>query len=80
MWTARTKAEEEKMTDTAYWIDKIHMMYIPGKGPMPKRITVCSNCGGLTIGYTKYCPDCGKRMEGRRDIRPEEFKKGRRFV
>ena len=26
------------MTDTAYWIDKIHMMYIPGKGPMPKRI------------------------------------------
>ena len=68
------------MTDTAYWIDKIHAMYIPGKGPVPKRITVCSNCGGLTTGYTKYCQDCGNRMEGRRDIRPEEFKKGRRFV
>ena len=69
------------MTDTAYWIDKIHMMYIPGKGPVPKRITVCSNCKSVSyMGQTGYCADCGKRMEGRRDIRPEEFKKGRRFV
>lgn len=67
--------------NTAYWIDKIHVMYIPGKGPMPKRITVCSNCGCLAVGgLTSYCADCGKRMIGLRDIRPEEFKKGRRFV
>ena len=69
------------MTDTAYWIDKIHMMYIPGKGPIPKRITVCSNCRSVSfMGQTGYCAYCGKRMEGRRDIRPEEFKKGRRLV
>ena len=69
------------MTDTAYWIDKIHTMYIPGKGPMPKRITVCSNCRSISpIGQTGYCAYCGKRMTGLRDIRPEEFKKGRRFV
>ena len=69
------------MTDTAHWIDKIHMMYIPGKGPMPKRITVCSNCGNITYSPTRYCPDCGKRMDSRREIQvPEEFKKGRRFV
>ena len=69
------------MTDTAYWIDKIHMMYIPGKGPMPKRIAVCSNCKSVSyMGQTGYCADCGKRMTGLRDIRPEEFKKGRRFV
>lgn len=69
------------MTDTAYWIDKIHMMYIPGKGPTPKRITVCSNCGGMAIGgLTRYCADCGKRMVGRRDDRPPEYRKGRKFV
>ena len=50
----------EKMTDTAYWIDKIHMMYIPGKGPMPKRITVCSNCKSVSyMGQTGYCAYCG---------------------
>lgn len=68
------------MDDTAVWIDKIHVMYIPGKGPTPKRITVCSNCGSPTIGYTRYCPDCGKRIVGRRDDRPPEYRKGRKFV
>ena len=68
------------MTDTAYWIDKIHMMYIPGRGPTPTRITMCSNCGGLTTGYTKYCANCGKRMEGYMHERPPEYRKGRKFV
>ena len=66
--------------NTAYWIDKIHVMYIPGKGPTPKRITVCSSCGSLTTGYTKYCSDCGKRMIGYRDERPPEYRKGSRFI
>ena len=68
------------MDDTAYWIDKIHFMYIPGKGPMPKRITVCSNCDSVTLGHTRYCADCGKRMIGYRDERPTEYRKGSKYV
>ena len=66
--------------NTAYWIEKIHVMYIPGKGPTPKRITVCSNCNRLAVNYTNYCPECGKRMIGYRDERPPEYRKGSRFV
>lgn len=69
------------MDDTAHWIDKIHMMYIPGKGPVPKRITVCSNCGSMShVGHTRYCSDCGKRIVGYRDERPMEYRKGRKYV
>lgn len=68
-------------SNTAYWIDKIHMMYIPGKGPMPKRITVCSNCKSVSyMGRTGYCANCGKRMVGYMDERPPEYRKGRKFV
>ena len=66
--------------NTAYWIEKIHVMYIPGKGPTPKRITVCSSCDKLAVSYTKYCPECGKRMIGYRDERPPEYRKGSRFI
>lgn len=71
-----TQIEDNK----AYWIDKIHMLYVPGKGYVPKRITVCSNCGNLTTGCTRYCPDCGKHMVGRVDERPQEYRKGSRFI
>lgn len=66
--------------NTAYWIEKIHVMYIPGRGPTPKRITVCSNCNGLAVNYTNYCPECGKRMIGYKDERPQEYRKGSRFI
>ena len=68
-------------SNTAYWIDKIYMMYIPGKGPMPKRIAVYSNCKSVSyMGQTGYCANCGKRMEGYVDERPTEYRKGRKFV
>lgn len=35
-----------------------------GDGPMPERAYLCSQCGKAQWRKSRYCPNCGAKMDG----------------
>lgn len=58
--TDAAKEIAEKVPKRGKWIDR----YDEDDKPFFKRKYVCSACGGWnTYGKSKYCPNCGAKME-----------------